>query len=590
MIRKTPGNKTNQKEEKTVKSNVNLRAKPFYLTDDQIAWVEKTISEMTLDEKLGQLFLPLAVAPVEEEIARYGRIGLQPGGVLLRSDTSDRIREKISRFQQYAKVPMLIAGDLERGSYNMISDGTQYGHEMLLAASGDPQIAYRGAKILGEECRAVGVNWNFGPVVDIDTNPFNPVTNVRTYGSDPEKVRAFGLAACRGMREEGILPCGKHFPGDGVDGRDQHFLSSVNSLSVEDWDATYGSIYQALIDDGLETIMTVHIMQPAYTKHFSPDTRDEDILPGSLSRELNIGLLREKMGFNGLLVTDASSMAGFTDVLPRSVAVPTSIAAGADMFLFNRDLEEDFDSLKAGYEQGILTEERLNEALTRILGMKAKLRLAEKRAAGTLTPPEEALAIFRRPESAAFAKEAADRGITLVKDTQHLLPLSPEKQKRLFVIPIKVVPNYHNPNDGYEERFVKDLEKRGFEVHLYDASAEDMYTIGKLPIRKFREQYDAIIYFMNVASSSSDSAVRISWPGTRVTITMMIHDVPTMMVSIDNPYHLMDAPRIPTYVNAYNSSELVVDTLVEKLVGESPFRGVSPIDPFVKKYFFNTDK
>ena len=573
-----------------MKGKVNLKAKPFELTDEQIEWVEATIEGMTLEEKLGQLFLPMAVEAPEEVLAKYDRMGLQPGGVLLRSGTAAQTREKIAAFQRHAKIPMLIAGDLDRGSFNMISDGTQYGHEMLLAASGDPQMAYRGGKIMGEECRAVGANWNFGPVVDIDFNPFNPMTNVRSFGSDPEKVREFALASCRGMRAGGILPCAKHFPGDGVDGRDQHFLSSVNSLSVEEWDKTYGRVYQALIDDGLETIMTVHIMQPAYTKHFSPDTRDEDILPGSLSEELNIRLLREKMGFNGLLITDASSMAGFTDVLPRSTAVPTAIAHGADIFLFSRDLEEDFDSMKAGYEQGILTEERLHEALERILGMKAKLRLPEKQREGTLVPPESALEVFRRPESAAFAKEAADRGITLVKDTQHLLPLTPEKHRRLFVIPVKVEPNYHNPEGGYEHRFVKDLEDRGFEVHLYDASPEDMYTIGKSPIRDFKKRYDAIIYFMNVASSNSDSAVRISWPGTRVTITMMIHDVPTMMVSVDNPYHLMDAPRIPTYVNAYNSSDLVVDTLVEKLTGESPFRGVSPMDPFVRKYFFNTDK
>ena len=573
-----------------MKSKVNLKAVPFNLTDEQVAWVESTIEGMSLDEKIGQLFLPMVVETVEEATEKFSRIGIQPGGILLRSGTAAQTREKIARFQQQAKIPLLIAGDLDRGAYNMISDGTQYGHEMLLAASGDPQMAYRGAKILGEESCAVGANWNFGPVVDIDLNPFNPITNVRTFGSDPEMVREYALASCRGMREGGILPCAKHFPGDGVDGRDQHFLSSVNSLSVEEWDATYGKIYQALIDDGLETIMTVHIMQPAYTKKFSPDTPDEDILPGSLSEELNIRLLREKMGFNGLLVTDASSMAGFTDTLPRSVAVPTSIAHGADIFLFTRDLAEDFDSMKAGYEQGILTEERLHEALERILGLKAELRLPEKKADGTLVPPESGLEIFHRPESAAFAKEAADKGITLVKDTQHLLPLSPETHKRLFVIPIKVEPNYHNPLGGYEQRFVKDLEEKGFEVHLFDGSAEDMFTIGKSPIRDFKAKYDAIIYFMNVASSNSDSAVRISWPGTRVTITMMIHDVPTMMVSIDNPYHLMDAPRIPTYVNAYNSSDLVVDTLVEKLVGESPFQGVSPVDAFVKKFFMNTDK
>ena len=170
-----------------MKRKVDLKAKPFYLTDEQIAWVESTISGMTLEDKLGQLFLPLVYESAEEANARFDRIGLHPGGVLLRSDTSAKTRERIAGFQKHARIPMLIAGDLDRGSYNMISDGTQYGHEMLLAASGDPQMAYRGAKILGKECCAVGANWNFGPVTDIDFNPFNPVTNVRTFGSRSEE-------------------------------------------------------------------------------------------------------------------------------------------------------------------------------------------------------------------------------------------------------------------------------------------------------------------------------------------------------------------------------------------------------------------
>ena len=565
---------------------VDLKAKPYYLNDEQIAWVKETIEKMPLDDKIGQLFMPMSAVPTAEgQIEAFNKIGLKPCGVLLRSMDSKDIREKIGKMQEYYDIPLLISGDLDRGSFNMINDGTEYGMQMLVAAGDDLDMAYKGTKIMGEECVAVGAHWNFGPVVDIDMNPFNPITNVRTFGSDPEKVKEFALACCRGMRDGGIIPCAKHFPGDGVDFRDQHFLSSVNWLSKEERDKTYGMIYQALIDDGLETIMTVHITQPAYTKFFSPETEDKDILPGCLSKELNIKLLREQMGFNGLLITDASSMSGFTDVLPRNIAVPTSIANGSDIFLFARDLEEDFESMKEGVKNGILTEERIDEALQRILGLKAKLNLHIKKAEGTIVPDEKELEIFKSEENKQFAVETARKGITLVKDIQNALPLDPKKQKRLYVIPIIVEPNYHNARTGiFVPRFVKDLEDKGFEVTLYDGSPEQMQLIGKSKIRDFKQQFDAIIYFMNVATSNSDSAARISWPGTRVTITSMIHDVPNIMVSIDNPYHLIDAPRIPTLVNCYSSSPLVVDELVNKLVGETPFEGKSPIDAFVKKY------
>lgn len=569
---------------------VDLKAKPFYLNDEQIGWVKETIEGMTFDEKIGQLFLFMSMGtePASVRIDAMEKIGLRPCGLLLRGASSKNIREKIADFQNFYPIPLFIAGDLERGASNMIEDGTACGHELEISATNDPELAYQEGLCCAKECAAVGTNWNFGPVIDIDYNPYNPVTNVRTFGSNPEHVLTFARRAAQGMRDGGLIPCIKHWPGDGVDGRDQHFLSSVNSLSVEEWDKTYGMVYQGMIDDGIETVMTAHIMQPAYTRYFSPDVKDEDILPASLSVELNQKLLREKMGFNGLIITDATSMVGFTEVLSRRLAVPMSIANGADIFLFTRDMEEDFTYMKKGVEDGILTMERVDEALTRILGLKAKMNLHAKKADGTLVPPESALEIFEKKEGQKLAKEIADKGITLVKDTQNLLPLSVEKHKHIFMVPIGDTPNYHNARGGFAEYFKKKMEEKGFVVTCYDGSDEMKQEIGKSKISEFTQKYDALLYFCNVSTSGSDSAARITWPGLRVTMPNLIRELPTLMVSIDNPYHLIDAPRIATYINAYTSEEIVVDTLVEKLVGESEFKGVSPINAFAGIY--NADK
>ena len=568
---------------------VDLHAKPFYLNDEQIAWVEETIKNMSFDDKIGQLFLfnSPASETAEETIERLEKIGMKPNGFLLRGAVSKDIREKIKGFQDHYEIPVFIAGDLDRGASNMIMDGTACGHQMEIGATGDPELAYKTGLICAKECAAVGTNWNFGPVVDIDYNPYNPITNVRSFGSDPDKVLTFARRIAQGMRDGGLIPCVKHWPGDGVDGRDQHFLASINSLSVEEWDASYGKVYQGMIDDGIETLMSAHILQPAYTRYYNPDVKDEDILPGSLNADLHQKLLRGKMGFNGLIVTDATTMGGFTEIVPRSKAVPMSIANGADIFLFSRDIEEDFNYMKQGVEDGILTMERVDEALMRVLGLKAKMHLPEKKANGTLVPPPEALEIFEKGEGRALAKEIADKGITLVKDTQHLMPLDPNKQKNLYVVVIGDKPGYHNTRGGYGKLFIEKLQEKGFNVTVYDEEDENA-AIGKMKIEEFKQKYDVILYFCNIETNGSDSAARITWPGHRGTVPHMLHDVPRMMVSIDNPYHLIDAPRIPTYINAYTSEDIVVETLLVKIAGESTFTSVSPVDAFAG--CFNANK
>ncbi len=570
---------------------MDLRAKPFYLNDEQIAWVEQTRDSMSLNDKIGQLFLfnSMTTQTAAEQIEDLEKIGLKPCGFLLRGASSKDIREKISDFQNHYDIPLFIAGDLDRGASNMITDGTACGHQMQIGATGDPDLAYQTGLICAKECAAVGANWNFGPVVDIDYNPHNPITNVRSFGSDPDHVLKFASAIARGMRDGGLIPCVKHWPGDGVDERDQHFLASINSLSMEEWDASYGKVYKGMIDEGIESLMTAHILLPSYSRFYNPDIKDEDILPGSLNYELHHNLLRGKLGFNGLIITDATSMGGFTECMPRSKAVPLSIANGADIFLFTRDVEEDFQSMKQGVEDGVITPERLDEAITRILALKAKANLHTKKANGTLVPPVEALEVFEKGEGHALAKEIANRGITLVKDTQNLLPLNPEKQKNLYVITIGDQPGYHNTRGGYAKLFVEKLREKGFHVTEYDPENEEIANeIARSKVADFKKKYDVILYFCNIETNGSDSAARITWPGKRGTVPGMIHDVPTMMVSIDNPYHLLDAPRIPTYINAYTSEDIVVETLVEKIAGESEFQGVSPVDAFVG--LFNADK
>ncbi len=560
---------------------MDLRAKPFYLDDSQIKWVQDTLASMSTREKVGQLFcINVVTEGVDGLLDEMKRLDIQPGSYMTRSMPAKVVQQNFRDLQAYAKLPLLLAANLERGADGVCDEGTCFGTQMEVAATNDLEISYKSGLVCGREGAALGCNWNFGPILDIDTNFHNPITNTRVSSSDPEKVLEMNRAFIRGMKETGMAVSIKHWPGDGRDERDQHMVTSINSSTVEEWDATYGRIYRTMIEEGAETLMSAHIMLPAYSRKLRPGIKDEDILPGSLSEELNNDLLRGQLGFNGLIVSDATTMNGFMQTMSREKAVPLCIAHGVDIFLFVCDLEEDFNLMMKGLENGILTEKRLDEAVTRILALKASLHLPEKLAAGTMIPGEEALKVFEDETHRNWARECADKAVTLVKDTQNILPLDPKKHKRVLLHVLGDVGGYHDPTTNHAARFIEQLEKRGFEITRFDPSRPDMQYIGT-SVKSLQERFDLILYFANIKTSGSDTVARIRWadPGA-LDSTRYIYDIPTVFVSVDNPYHLLDVPKVKTFINGYTPNDFVVDAVVEKLVGESEFKGVNPVDPF----------
>lgn len=410
---------------------IDLKGNPFYLSDEDIKWVKKTIDSMTIEEKIGQLFCPIGLSQ-DESYLKKEMLDNHIGGILFRSGESSEIRKTHEFLQKNSKIPLLIAANLEAGGDGIALDRTAYGNQMQVAATGDTEYAYKLGKISCDEGGAVGCNWAFAPVVDIDMNFRNPIMNIRTYGNDYRKVLANASEYLRAAKESNVAVSIKHFPGDGVDERDQHSLTSVNSLSCEEWDETYGKIYKGLIEKGALTTMVGHIAMPAYQRKLNPDF-PRKIIPATLSPELLKGLLRGKLGFNGMIVTDASEMVGFCTAMSRSKAVPYAIASGCDMLLFNIDLNEDYRFMLDGYKNGVITDERLNEALTRILAIKAAIKLHDKQGQGTLVPNEDALKILKCEKYISWAKDCADKAITLVKDTQDLLPINPVKHKKVLL-------------------------------------------------------------------------------------------------------------------------------------------------------------
>ena len=562
---------------------MDLKAKPFYLSDEDIAWVEETLASMTLEEKVGQLFCVTDTITDVEQLQAFVK-EYHPGGFMYRCGNALEIQTAQRAMQEASRIPLLLACNLESGGNGVASTGTFFGREMEVAATGETEQARRLGMVCAREGAAAGCNWAFSPIVDIDYNWRNPITNVRTFGSDPDTVIAMSKAFMDGVAETGadLAVTIKHFPGDGVDERDQHLLSTVNSLSAEDWEATYGRIYRELIDYGAPAVMVGHILQPAMTRKMCPGIPDEEIFPGSTNRYLMTDLLRGELGFNGLITTDATPMVGFTGTLTRRQAIAHAIMGGADVIVFCKNTREDMDGVRADIESGVISLERVDDAIRRQLALKAKLHLHRRHEDGTIVPGPEALDVIGCSQHSQWAAECARKAITLVKDNQDLLPLSPRKTPRIRLTVLgENQAGAFGDNGGVGPLLKQALEREGFQVAMYDYETMEHGEIFTAGVADMKAKFDLSIVAANIPTGSNNTTRRVDW------ITLMaanepwyMKEIPTMFISFCNPYHMFDVPFISTFINCYSSSSFCVDAAVDKLMGRSPFVGKSPVDPW----------
>ena len=582
---------------------VDMKAKPFFLSDEDCKWVEDTIAGMTLDEKIGQLFFNMGDSRDEEYLKMtVGKYHI--GGIRYNPGKADEIYEQNRILQENSKIPLIIACNTENGGNGACVDGTPIGCQTKIGATRDAKYAYDLGYMSNKEAAAIGCNLSFAPVSDIFLNWENPVIGLRTYGNDAGQVAAMAKAYLEGAHANPGFACAaKHFPGDGLDFRDQHVANSVNTYSCDEWDATFGKVYETLIDAGLEAIMAGHIMQPAYTRHFNPGIADDDIMPATLSPELIGGLLRGKLGFNGMVLTDASHMVGLTCRMKRKDLMPAAIAAGVDMFLFFNDMEEDFQAMKAGYLDGRITEERLSDALHRILALKAHMGLNKKAKTEIMPPREQVHEIVGCAEHKAAQKEISDKAITLVKyKDADVLPMIPDRYKRIMIVYVKGLEapglgalfnqNAVSPADKLRDRLIA----KGFDAFVYESPIQklmqqiqrgekadlNLYFAGKSAIKDFVAGQDLIITMVDIAGGFQP----VARPAFGMTkgggeIPWYVHELPVIVVGTQQPFVLADIPQARTYINTYDSLDTTLDALVEKLMtGPEAFCGQDPVDAF----------
>lgn len=558
---------------------VDLKQKPYFLNDEQIKYIEDKIKEMSIEDKIGQLFFVVGQDSDTVNLSEFTK-KYRPGGIMYRPDKAAKIKDEVSKIQKASDIPLFVAANLESGGNGIASEGTWLGTPMEMAATGDFQSAYQLGRISGYEAAQVGVNMSFAPIVDIDMNFKNPIMNVRTFGSDKNRVIGMSSAQAKGLEECGIIPVIKHFPGDGVDERDQHLLSSVNSLQADEWMESYGQIYRSLIEGGIPAVMIAHILQPAWERRLDPGISDDRLRPASSSKLLIDGLLRDTLHFNGLTITDATPMIGYNAALPREELLPTTINAGIDMILFNKNIDEDYSFIRQAIEDGTLPMERVNEAVTRILATKLAQNVMDSK--GNLLKKEPETINLKSEEHEACADRIAKKAVTLVKDRDGILPVTPEKYPRIRLYVLG-----DSDDGGFKEgghvtqEFKKRLEAEGFSVSLFDRRNLDFHEVFEEGVCDMNDKFDLALYVANVETASNQTTTRLDWIHLMAAdAPWFMKSIPTVFISTANPYHLFDIPNVSTYINAYTGNRATIDAVMRKLTGREPFEGISPVDPF----------
>lgn len=534
---------------------------PFYLSTSDLTWIEDRMAVLTPRQKIAQIFNVLVWGNNPDVVQMVRE--LQPGSVG-RFDVADVESERalLDSLNATFTVPLIVTTDLE-GSFATPKGATPSPNPMAFAAINDSSTTEAVSAAMARQAAELGVRWSFTPAVDINKAWRSGIVGTRSYGSNLDKIRDQALAHMRGLQSAGCASTAKHWPGEGYDDRDQHLVTTVNPLSVEEWEATFGVLYRALIDGGVLSVMPAHIAFPAYMRDVEGVSGKDAYRPASINRALNEGLLRGRLGFRGILVSDATPMAGLTSWMPRHDLVVEVLTAGCDVILYSPDLRADIETIEGAIADGRLSWTRIDQAVRRQLALKA--RLGVHREVGKLPAPSP------DPKDVRLIADALKRAPTLVKDTQSLLPVTPERYRKVLLVSKGVVfpPAPHT----LPLALIDMMREEGFDV-----------THHKWGTPVVPDGYDLVLYVFAEETLLTRGIVSLNWLEMNgqfeAAMSRPWHDVPCIMISFGWPYYLAEATLVPTYINAYASHPAMQRNVLEALMGRAPFPGESPVDPW----------
>lgn len=531
--------------------------------------LKKLVENMSVEELCGQV-LCYDVQPKdgEEETLEVIR-KIKPGSLFVCGEQKNSVEdlkplfEKFDRYRKYAtevtKIPCLIATDIENGPGSFCKPLPELPNPMAWGACNDAAMIERAGELTGRICRRAGIHYTLGPVVDLNLNFRNPVVSVRSVSDSPDRVIKIAGAYLRGVQKNGnLVGCLKHFPGDGVDERNQHFLSSVNSLSKEEWMATYGKVYKELFRQGAASVMVGHISCPAFQEN---ETDEYGALPGTLSKSLITDLLKGELGFTGCVISDAMSMIGACARVPEDKLAVSFFKAGGDLMLFPRPEEHEY--LVKAVKSGEIPLERMQDAALRCLKLKEKARLFDE---DFSLPPDENYAELRELEE--LSQEIADKAIKVVRNHQSVIPVGIEKGKVLL---LKFSGSYFNngPQEAPFKYIEEEFKNQGWQV-------DSLFFAKHEQLKQIMDDYDLIV----IASHSNyhGSTLRVGWDNIMALWrAYVLRHKRVVFVGLDDPYKLFDFPYAKTYINTFGVTPSLQRALVKVILGKIPPQGKNPV-------------
>ncbi|MCL4822384.1 MAG: glycoside hydrolase family 3 C-terminal domain-containing protein [Vicinamibacteria bacterium] len=527
-------------------------------------WVEQTLASLSLEEKAGQVLMPvirvhhanLASAEARRLESLVRELGAG-GFIVSRGDPLETV-ETLNRLQRAAKVPLLIAADFEWGTgVHILHGGTFMPYAMAIGATGDEELARTHARATAREARALGIHMAFAPVADVNNNPDNPIIALRSFGEDPAEVARLAAAWTRGAREAGLLTTAKHFPGHGDTGLDSHLVLATIAADRARLDAVELPPFRAQVAAGVEAVMIGHLAVPAL---------DPSGLPATLSAPIMGGVLRGELGFRGLVVSDAMDMGGVTGGFAPGEAAVRSLAAGNDVVLMSPAPEEAKAAIVAAVKEGRLPQARLDDAVRRLLETKRLAGLDRTRE----SDPARVWTDVAHPDDLARMQELADRSLTLVKDDAGALPLAPGPG--LVHVTLAGDPLYERLDASFES----EVRRRAPETTSFTVEprtgAEDRARV----LAAAREARVVVVSaFARVRAFKGSAALPEDL--SAFLQELCASGRPVVVVSYASPYLLLQAPAAPTYVAAYGHSGFAIRAVGKALFGEIPFRGRLPV-------------
>jgi beta-N-acetylhexosaminidase len=569
------------------------RPGPLHETHSGDKWAEKTLKKLTLEEKIGQVFmiwcrasflnvenpeyLQLLDSMQKYHVGSFAMTVHVDGPYLLRSEPYEAA-ELLNRLQRESKLPLLFAADFERGVPMRLMGATVFPHAMAFGGDGKPEDAEAFGRITAEEARAIGIHWNFFPDADVNSNPANPIINTRSFGEDPKQVGDLVAAYIKGAHEGGMLTTVKHFPGHGDTATDSHLgVASVN-VDRAHLDSIELPPFRQAIAAGVDSVMVAHVTVPAL------DSDPNHV--ATISPVIVSDLLEKQLGFNGIIVTDALDMAGLTHLFANNIgrAAVEAFKAGNDLLLIPADFPASYNAMLQAVQSGEISGERLDRSVLKILKAKASLDLQHAR----LVDINAIATVMGKPQNLALGQQMADAAVTLVRDNGKVLPLK-SKGTEKGGLPYTRQEETHNQtlavifsDDVRAESgraFVREFRARVNDARVMYVDPRFAAAISEDVLKAVDEASTVVaaVYVVPNAGKMGNTVDMADATGTLLQRLLERAAAKTVLVAMGNPYLASDFPKVENYMCTFSNATVSETAAVKALFGEITIRGHLPV-------------